>query len=399
MTWISHGWMTMKDLDVLIIGAGIGGLTAALALQKVGCHVAVYEKARELGEVGAGVTITPNAGHVLDHLLGREIMQRIGYVPASGAMKHFRTGAVLVDTRRGDGPRRKYGADYSQMHRADLHSALADAVRRSDAQAIHADRCFVGISETPERVTARFRDGHTAEAQILIGADGIRSDVRKALWGEEQVAFTGYIAWRGLVPTERLDPAVVIPDSASFVGRGKTFARYKVRQGTLLNYVAFSKRDTWAEESWSVHAELAEVQAEFREFCPEVQQILAATPPENCFRWGLFDRQPLAAWTRGRATLLGDAAHPMTPFLAQGAAMAIEDAMILTRSVAAADNWSEALSRYEAARRERGTFVMLESHANARRMYTRDPDNYTASSHRHEDALGLYAYNPLTVPV
>lgn len=389
----------MRDPEIIIIGAGIGGLTAALALQEAGRRVSVFEKSAELGEVGAGVTITPNAGHVMDHLLGRETMRRIGYVPASGAMKHGMTGAVLVDTRRGDGPRHKYGADYCQAHRADLHGALAAAVHSRDAGAIQLGACFAGIEESAGRVTARFRDGRTASGQVLVGCDGIRSDVRKALWGEEQVTFTGYIAWRGLVPVARLDPAVVTPDSAAFVGRAKTFTRYKVRQGTLLNYVAFSQRQAWVEESWSVHADVAEVQAEFAEFCPEVQQILAATPPENLFRWGLFDRQPLARWTRGRATLLGDAAHPMTPFLAQGAAMAIEDAMILARAMQAAADWPEALARYEAARRERATFVMLESHANARRMYTRDPDNYNASAHRNEEAIGLYAYNPLTVTV
>jgi salicylate hydroxylase len=389
----------MRDPEVIIIGAGIGGLTAALALLEAGRRVAVFERSAELGEVGAGVTITPNAAHVMEHLLGRDTMRRIGYVPATGAMKHGMTGAVLVDTRRGDAPRQQYGADYCQAHRADLHGALTAAVHSRDSGAIHLGACFAGIEESAGRVTARFRDGRTASGEILVGCDGIRSDVRQALWGEEQVSFTGYIAWRGLVPVTRLDPATMTPDSAAFVGRGKTFTRYKVRQGTLLNYVAFSQRQTWVEESWSVHADVAEVQQEFAEFCPEVQQILAATPPENLFRWGLFDRQPLARWTRGRATLLGDAAHPMTPFLAQGAAMAIEDAMILARAMQATAVWPEALARYEAARRERATFVMLESHANARRMYTRDPDNYNAAAHRNEEAIGLYAYNPLTVTV
>lgn len=244
----------MKDLDVLIIGAGIGGLTAALALQRAGCRVSVFEKAPKLAEVGAGVTITPNAGHLLEHLLGRDTMARIGFIPAAGAMKHGLTGALLVDTRRGEEPRRRYGADYCQVHRADLHAALATAVRGEDPRAIRAGACFVGLCETPGTIVARFSDGRRASGQILIGCDGIRSDVRKALWGEEQVRFTGYIAWLGLVPTASLDPSIVTPDSAAFVGRGKTFTRYKVRQGTLLNYVAFSRRDAWAEESWSVRA-------------------------------------------------------------------------------------------------------------------------------------------------
>ena len=390
----------MKDPHILIIGAGLGGLTAALALQKAGYPVSVYEQADELGEVGAGVTITPNGGHVLDHLLGHDVMRHICNVPASGAIKHYKTGEIIVDTQRGDLPRQRYGADYCQAHRADLHSALVEAVSSGDPSAIHLDSCFIGLEETDDGITASFENGQTATGTVLVGSDGIRSKVRNVLWGEEDPKFTGYIAWRGLVPLERLeDPTRINPDSAAFAGPGRTFSRYLVRQRTLINYVAFAEREKWATESWSTRSEVAEVQNEFVDFCPEVQAILDATPADQCYKWGLFDRQPLKQWTRGRATLLGDAGHPMTPFLAQGAVMAIEDGMVLARAFSAADDWPEALARYEAARRERGTFVMLESHINARRMYSRDPDKYTPEKHRSVDALGLYEYNPLTVPI
>ena len=389
----------MRDLDILIIGAGIGGLTAALALQRAGLRVQIYEKAAELGEVGAGVTITPNGSHALNHLLGADRMAWLGHVPASGAMRHYRTGATLVDTLRGDRPQRRYGAAYFQAHRADLHGALAHAVRLHDPECIHLGAEFVGLAEGQAQVTAQFADGRAASAALLVGCDGIRSAVRRALWGEETVSFTGYIAWRGLVPAAALEPQLLEPDSAAFVGPGRTFTRYKVRRGELINYVAFSRRDEWAEESWSVHADVSEVLNEFKDFCYEARAIIEATPPGQCFRWGLFDREPLAHWSRGRATLLGDAAHPMTPFLAQGAVMAIEDAMLLARALEASSEWPEALSRYEAARRERATLVMRESHVNARRMYSRDPDAYSSSSHTNAESLGLYAYNPVTVPV
>jgi len=201
------------------------------------------------------------------------------------------------------------------------------------------------------------------------------------------------------VPTAGLDPAFLVPDSAAFAGPGRTFTRYKVRRGTLYNFVAFSRRDQWEAESWSERADRDELLAEFADFAPEVRAILAAAPPRNCFKWGMFDRDPVPAWTRGRATLLGDAAHPMTPFLAQGAAMAIEDGLILARAFAAAADIREALSRYEKARRERGTKVMLQSQINARRMYDRDPDSVNKTSHRNAETLGLYEYNPLTADV
>jgi len=389
----------MRDLDILIIGAGIGGLTAALALQRAGLRAQVFEKSAELGEVGAGVTITPNGSHVLNHLLGAETVARLGHVPASGAMRHYRTAATLVDTLRGDQPKKRFGAPYFQAHRADLHGALARAVRQNDPGCIRLGAEFVGLAEAAGQITAQFADGHEASAAVLIGCDGIRSAVRRTLWGEEAVTFTGYIAWRGLVPAAALAPELLEPDSAAFVGPGRTFTRYKVRHGELINYVAFSRRDEWAEESWSVHADVSEVLNEFSDFCDEARAIIEATPPGQCFRWGLFDREPLAHWSRGRATLLGDAAHPMTPFLAQGAVMAIEDAMLLARAFEASSAWPEALSRYESARRERATLVMRESHVNARRMYSRDPDAYSSSSHTNAESLGLYAYNPVTVPV
>lgn len=389
----------MNDLHALIVGAGIGGLTAALAMQRAGFRVSVYEQAAELGEIGAGVTITPNACHALNYLLGADLVERICHVPASGAIKHFATGATLIDTERGDGPKRRYGAHYCQVHRADLHGALADAVRANDAQALHVGARYTGLEEATSAVTAAFADGATATGDILVGCDGIKSAVRETLWGADEPRFTGYVAWRGLTPTDRLDPAYLVPDSAAFAGRGRTFTRYKVRQGTLYNFVAFTRRDEWEAESWSERAQIAEVLAEFADFAPEVQAILRATPPEQCFKWGLFDRSPLDRWTRGRATLLGDAGHPMTPFLAQGAAMAIEDGMVLARAVAAAEDWREALERYENARRERGTFVMLQSQVNARRIYNRDPDSISRNSHRSAEALGLYDYNPLTAPV
>jgi len=389
----------MNDLHALLIGAGIGGLTAALALQKAGFRASVYEQAPELGEIGAGVTITPNACHALNYLLGEELVEHICHVPASGAIKHYATGATLIDTERGDGPKRRYGAHYCQVHRADLHEALVAAVSTNDPQALHIGKRFSALEESTTDVTAKFTDGHSATGDVLVGCDGINSAVREALWGADEPRFTGYVAWRGLTPTAALDPAYLVPDSAAFAGRGRTFTRYKVRQGDLYNFVAFTRRDEWTAEGWSERAQISEILAEFEDFAPEVQAILRATPPEQCFKWGLFDRSPLDRWTSGRATLLGDAGHPMTPFLAQGAAMAIEDGMILARAVAAAGDWPEALERYEAARRERGTFVMLESHVNAKRIYNRDPDHLSRNSHKSAEALGLYDYNPLTAPV
>ena len=194
----------MKNANIILVGAGLGGLTAALALQRAGFRVSVFEQAAELGEVGAGVTITPNGAHVLNHLLGEAVMSRVARTPAAGAIKHYKTGAILVETNRGDRMKEQYGAAYCQAHRADLHGALADAVRNRDPDCIHTGCSFGTLAETANDITATFRNGRSATGDVLIGCDGIRSAVRRALWGEEQVTFTGYIAWRGLVPIDRL---------------------------------------------------------------------------------------------------------------------------------------------------------------------------------------------------
>ena len=389
----------MTDTRVLIIGGGIGGLTAALALQQKGIRVAVYEQVPQLGEVGAGVTITPNSCHALNHLLGEDVVERICHVPASGAIKHYLSGETLIDTRRGDGPKKQYGAHYCQVHRADLHDTLAAAVRANDPDCLHVAHQFTGLEESVDGITARFANGATATGDILVGCDGIRSAVRQALWGEEEIKFTGFVAFRGLVPTAALEPAFREPDSAAFAGRGHTFTRYKVRQGTLYNFVAFTRRDEWEAEGWSEPAAREEMLAEFHDFAPEVQAIMRAVPDDQLFKWGLFDRPPLERWTKGRATLLGDAAHPMTPFLAQGAAMAIEDGLILARALEASADWHEALERYEKARYDRGTYVMCESHVNAERIYKRDPDTLNRNTHRNAESMGLYDYNPVTVEI
>jgi salicylate hydroxylase len=389
----------MNDLRLILVGAGVGGLTAALALQRAGFKVEVYEQAPELGEVGAGLTISPNGRHVLDHLMGETAMNHICYVPDGGAVKHYATGETLVDTRRGNRPREQYGAAYAQVHRADLHRALVDAVTEVDPGAIRVNHTFERLEEYDDRIVAHFAGGKTATGDVLIGCDGGRSQVRNVLWGAEATRYTGYIAWRGMVPLEALDTDLMYPDSAVFIADDRSFLRYKVRQGTLMNYVGLMQKEAWVEEGWSIQGEISELLAEYDAFCPEVKTIIQATPPGILHKWGLFDRQPLPKWASGRATLLGDAGHPMTPFLGQGAVMAIEDGMVLARAFEAAGTWAEALERYENARRERGTMVMLESHRNATRMSTRDTDTYTPKDHKDAEALGLFDYNPVTVPV
>jgi salicylate hydroxylase len=388
----------MEDVRVVIVGAGIGGLTAALALQKAGLKVDLYEQATELREVGAGLTITPNASHVLNHLGLGPLMARIGTAPALGAIKDYASGATLVALPHTDMVAR-YGAQRYLVHRADLYDALLGAVLEQDQDCVHTGHCFKSLRETASGVNLSFENGAEAEADLLVGADGVKSVVRTELFGQSSPKFTGYIAWRGLVPMDRLDKNMIEPESALSIGSGHMFTRYLIRGGSVLNYVAFAERNTWTDEGWAVQSTVAELVDEFAEAEPHVRAMLAATPPELCFKWGLFDRQPLDTWTIGRATLLGDAPHPMTPFLGQGAVMAIEDGMVLARAIEAADDIAEAFATYERARVERANFVMLESLRRARILLASNANEQLELLANTEEAMGLFGYNPVTVPL
>ncbi len=391
----------MKGLNLAIVGAGIGGLTAALALQRAGFKVTVYEQAPELGEVGAGLSLSPSAAHALRYLGLGPALDAASYLPEDQAVRHYQDGRALQWTNRGHALLEKYGERYYLIHRADLHDALAAAVRANDPEAIRLGQRCTGVTQTGDPVQISFEDGATADADTVIGADGSRSRVRCALFGDDGPKYTGYIAWRGIVPMERVPPRLLDPPSGIFVGPGHLVNRYPVRSGTLLNFVAFAERKEWEEEGWSIRSTVDELVKEFAGWHPEVLGFLAAVPPELLFKWGLFDREPLTSWCRGRVGLLGDAAHPILPFLGHGAVLAIEDAIVLGRAFAESASVAEALSRYEAARMARASFVVRESRKAVKIFHSHEPEKYAQKTggKAADERLGLFDYNPTTVPV
>ncbi len=382
------------DGPVAIIGAGIGGLTAALSLQHFGVPVRVFEQARGLREVGAGVTITPNAMNVLDFLgIGSALAEQAGET-----LRYFVRSAVDGrELERGPGPDSfvtEFGAPYSNLHRADLHAALTGAVTRNDPDALLLDHHFDYLEQDDRKVTAHFSNRTTFEAPALIGADGGASAVRNVVFGGQKASYTGHVALRALVPFTRVPQAIIEDPYVLYVGSGRSLIHYPLRRQTTMNLLGNAQAPEWQAEGWAIPATVKEFLSLFDDFPEPVQELIATVPESDLFKWGLRDRDPLEVWIRGRVAMLGDAAHPMTPYLGQGACMAIEDGMILGRAFAESQNLEEAFSRYEAARRDRANGVQLAS----RYQGTQHHGSTASGPNTGKTAvtLGLFSYNPVT---
>ena len=342
-------------MHVVIAGAGIGGLTAGLALLKRGIDVDVYEQAPELKEVGAGVQLSANGTRVL-HLLGvGEALAALSCEAVGKEVRLWSTGQTWKLFDLGAESIARYGFPYLTVYRPDLLSVLADAVRREKPDAIHLGVKVTGIEDLLSRGDA------------LIGADGVHSTVRQALFGPDKATFTGNIAWRGIAPMEKLPPRMARMVATNWIGPGGHIVHYPLRGGKLMNFVGLRERSDWTIESWSARGTIEEVLEDFRGWNEDVQILIRSL--EVPYKWALMVRQPMPKWTIGRVTLLGDACHSMLPMLAQGAVMAIEDGYILARCLDGSDDVPAALGRYEAARRERTRKVVEGSAANATRFH------------------------------
>jgi len=348
---------------ILISGAGIGGLTAALALAQNGAKVDVFEQAAELGEVGAGLQQGPNAMHVHAALGIDKDIEAVAFEPESIQFRDYQSGKSLLSTPLKNAHESRYGQKYLHIHRADLHDILLAAAQKAGVT-IHLGQVIEGYEQQSDFVTAKSGDA-SFRGDILIGADGIKSKIRNQMLGPQGNHFTGHVAWRGIVPASKL-PEGHIPHSANnWLGPKRHFVSYYVRGGEYINFVAIEERDDWTEESWSQKGDMTELRDAFSGWDNRVTDLLEACG--ECYLWGLFDHPPLSTWTDGRVALLGDAAHPMLPFMAQGASMAVEDGWVLAQSIAAhKDNPQRALEAYEIARYGRVTMIQKMSRDNAK---------------------------------
>jgi salicylate hydroxylase len=391
-------------LQVAVIGGGIGGLSAALSLRQAGFAVDVYEQAPALTEIGGGINMAPNAIRILQRLGLGPRLDREGVRPLSTHQRRWQDGRTLQRAPLNPRCEELYGAPHMTLHRADLLKLIAEAL---PPEHIHLGHRLVAFEDNGDRVEARFANGPRIAADALVGADGIHSTVRAGLFGDEAPQFAGCVAYRGLVPVERIADLGLELGSQSWVGPGGHLVHYFVSRARLLNFVGWTEHDTWNREDWTDRATIERALAAFTGWHEQVRRIIAAA--DTCFIWALFDRDPLPRWSAGRVTLLGDSCHPMYPFMGQGAAQAIEDGAALAACLSAAHDGdvAPALRRYEQMRLPRVSRVQALSRANKTRFHLPDgPEQQTRDaewarlmregpSDRAPDALRwLYAHDP-----
>jgi 2-polyprenyl-6-methoxyphenol hydroxylase-like FAD-dependent oxidoreductase len=357
----------LPALSIAVIGGGIGGASAALSLLKAGFDVHVYEQARELREVGAGVQISPNASRVLHGLGLADRLAGMGVKPLAWHQRRWDDGRTLLRTPLADAMEAAFGSPHYQMHRADVLEALVDAI---PPERIHVAHALVGFADRGDRVEAEFQNGARIAADVLVGADGIHSAVRRILIGPEQPHFTGCMCYRGLVPAEAITHLDIPVEAQIWMGPGGHFVHYYVRNKELLNFVAVVERDTWTSESWADRGDIREARAAYDKWHAQVRGILEAV--DETFIWALFDRTPMKRWSVGRVTLLGDACHAMLPFMAQGAAQAIEDGATLAACLQTDRDVPDALRLYEALRLPRTARVQTMAANNKVRFHLPD---------------------------
>jgi salicylate hydroxylase/6-hydroxynicotinate 3-monooxygenase len=375
-----------RDMRIAIIGAGIGGLAAAAALRRVGLEAEIYEQAQEFARIGAGIQQSPNAMKVHRGLGIEARLRDVAFAPATSLNRDAVTGAVTNDHPLGRAVEERYGAPYLTLHRGDLHAALADIV---PADSVHRGTKLARIAEQGAMIALGFADGGEVLADAVIGADGVHSLVRAHVGITDRPRFTGRVAYRTTFPAARLKGVDVGLSRTKWWGADRHIVIYFVtaNRDEIYFVTSQSERADWiTRESWSAKGDVHELRAAFADFHPDVRAVLAAAPEVH--KWGIFERDPLPTWRRGKVVLLGDSCHPMTPYMASGAAMALEDAVVLARCFdeLAEERIEHVLDAYEATRKPRTSQVQVGSSANTWMRNATNPD-------------WLYGYDPWTAPL
>jgi 2-polyprenyl-6-methoxyphenol hydroxylase-like FAD-dependent oxidoreductase len=372
--------MRSKKRSIAVVGAGMGGLAVAATLRRAGLDVQVYEQAARFARIGAGIQMMPNSMKVLRGIGIEERLRQSSFAPYSHLNRVGDTGEV---TRELPMPETLYAAPYLCMHRAELHDALASAL---PAGIVHLGKKLVGLDQAAGRVTLSFADGTRAFADAVIGADGVHSVVRDIIVGPDAPIHRGRIAYRAVFPASLMNKNIG-RSRTKWWGSDRHIVIYYTTKARSEVYFVTSVPEPaeWVTlESWSAKGDVKELRAAYAGFHEDVRAVLDACP--DCHKWAILEREPLAHWSDGRVVLLGDACHPMTPYMAQGAATSIEDAAVLARCLEATedDDIEGAFKRYEAHRKPRTSVVQAISSAN------------TWMKEGNSDTSWLYGYDAWT---
>jgi salicylate hydroxylase len=351
-------------MKALIAGGGIGGLGTAIALALRGWQVSVFEQAPALSEVGAGLQISPNGWRVLDALGVSTYLRATVFEPEAIEMRLGRSGRQVFRLPMRGFAQARWGAPYMHVHRADLVTALEQRLNALQGDAIKTGRAVSGYVQTTDSATLRFEDGTEQSGDIVIGADGLHSVVRAQMLGPDKARYTGNTAWRAVVPIEALGAHTPPPTACVWVGHKRHAVTTRLRAGHLANFVGMVEADDPGPEGWRITGSRTEAKAAFDGWAPEIRTLIERA--DVLHRWALFDRAPLPRWHEGRVALMGDAAHPMLPSMAQGAVQALEDAWILAAALDQHDTPDAAFGAYFQRRIARTARVQKGSAANAR---------------------------------
>jgi len=351
-------------LKIGIVGAGIGGLAAAIALRRAGCDVTVFEQSKQFLRVGADINLTPNAVRALDGLGAGDAVREHAARPTHRISRSWDSGEETSRLEMGDEAERKYGAPQLTIHRADLLAALSGLF---PAEQVRFGKRLHAVAAGGDGVEVSFTDGTTDRVDVLIGADGIHSAVRTAMFGAEHPRFTGVVAFRAVVPAERV---AGVPNLQAFTkwwgpNPESQIVTFPLNQGRDIFIFATTAQESWHLESWTTPGSVEELRGFYADFHPDARALLDAC--DEVLKTALYERDPLPQWSKGRVTLLGDACHPMMPFMAQGAGMAIEDGVVLARCLSGATDGAsiaDALARYDAARLARTSKIQIGSRGN-----------------------------------
>lgn len=352
-------------MRVLIAGGGIGGLSAALCCLHYGHDVVVFERSSEFGDVGAGIQITPNAMKVLEVLGVADRIAETAFYPEAIEARMGESGRYIFSIPLGDYSIKRWGSPYTHIHRSDYIKTLSSILADHPAGRVELDAELMGYQNSTDGVSVSLKNGRKVSGDILIGADGIKSVIRQQMLGPDAPVFTGNVAWRAVVPIKALGKNAPDPTACVWFGRGRHCVTYRIGGGSLANFVGVVERDDWQGESWTELGTRNDLLQDFGNWHPVISEVIETAKPSSLYRWALFDRAPLKQWVDGRVVLLGDAAHPMLPFLAQGAAMAVEDAWVLATEISKFKTYkAEALANFRAKRLARVSKMQSASKSN-----------------------------------